>query len=74
MTTVRAQAPVPPNPTEDLAGSSCDRCSASALVMVESQIGDRLGFCGHHYRRNEDALVLSGWKVVVDRRPLLAEV
>jgi hypothetical protein len=73
-TLARATAYVPPSltPVEELAGSRCDRCNAEARVLVA--LGRlRLALCGHHYRRQEDALATSDWRVVADSRPELAK-
>lgn len=48
----------------------CDRCGAQAFVEVTLEAGV-LMFCGHHFAKHEDALVLSGAKLTVDERHLI---
>jgi hypothetical protein len=35
----------------------CDSCGAQAYVRVNLESGELL-FCGHHFKKNEDTLVL----------------
>lgn len=46
----------------------CDCCGAQAFVMVATQAGHDLLFCGHHFNKNEPALAAQGLNVVVDNR------
>lgn len=39
----------------------CDRCGAQAFVLVEHEQHSSLLFCGHHYSKHEDTLILEGW-------------
>lgn len=53
------------------AAPPCDRCNASALVIV-AKAELKLAFCGHHYGQHEPMLAASGWGVVADvRAPLI---
>lgn len=38
----------------------CDSCGAQAFVTATMSSGSELLFCGHHYRKNEAALVAQG--------------
>jgi hypothetical protein len=49
----------------------CDRCSAQAYVLARSEKGD-LFFCGHHYKKHEEA-VKSWAEEVIDEREKLEE-
>lgn len=41
----------------------CDSCQAQAFVAASK--GElMLLFCGHHFRRHEDAMVTDGWSLV----------
>lgn len=43
----------------------CDSCSAAAQVRV--MVGELpLDFCGHHYRKNQEALESKGYNVTID--------
>jgi hypothetical protein len=49
---------------------TCDRCTAVHAVTVSTDDNSAtLIMCGHHYAHHEAALLLSGWHVVVDKRP-----
>jgi hypothetical protein len=48
----------------------CDRCQAEALVLVKG-VGGELLFCGHHYKKNEEALVKFAYEVVDERDKLI---
>jgi hypothetical protein len=41
------------------------------MVLLALGKTDRLALCGHHYRRHEDALATSGWRVTADLRSKL---
>lgn len=47
----------------------CDNleCNAQAFVMVGNGNG-RLIFCGHHFRRHEVGLLMSGFSILEDIR------
>jgi hypothetical protein len=47
----------------------CDQCSAEALVLIKGVNGE-LMFCGHHYDRNEAALVNFAYEVIDERDKL----
>jgi hypothetical protein len=49
-------------------GDRCDSCGAQAFVQATMPSGHELLFCGHHYTKNEDALVTQGATVTVDER------
>ena len=44
----------------------CDRCGAQAFVLVKGVSGE-LYFCGHHYQKNEAALIKFAYEVVDER-------
>jgi ribosomal protein L37E len=44
----------------------CDRCGSQAFVLVKGITGE-LMFCGHHYNKNEDALVKYAYEIVDER-------
>lgn len=47
----------------------CDRCGAQAFVMASfTSLNLPLMFCGHHFAKHEDAIVLSGGNIVADER------
>jgi hypothetical protein len=48
----------------------CDQCSAQALVLVKGVNGE-LTFCGHHYARNEAALIKFAYEIVDERDKLI---
>ena len=50
----------------------CDQCSAQALVLVKGVTGE-LMFCGHHYAKNEPALVKFAYEVVDEREKLIQD-
>lgn len=48
---------------------TCDTCNAPGKVTVVSAVGGgTLLLCGHHYRDNEVALLLAGWRIEEDQR------
>jgi hypothetical protein len=48
----------------------CDQCSAQALVLVKGVNGE-LTFCGHHYAKNEAALIKFAYEVIDERDKLI---
>ncbi len=48
----------------------CDQCSAEALVLVKGVNGE-LMFCGHHYNKNEVALIKFSYEIVDERNKLI---
>jgi hypothetical protein len=48
----------------------CDQCSAEALVLVKGVNGE-LMFCGHHYAKNEAALIKFAYEVIDERAKLI---
>lgn len=48
----------------------CDQCQAEALVLVKG-VGGELLFCGHHYKKNETALVKFAYEVIDERDKLI---
>jgi ribosomal protein L37E len=44
----------------------CDRCGSQAFVLVKGIAGE-LMFCGHHYAKNEEALVKYSYEIVDER-------
>lgn len=50
----------------------CDRCNSQAFVLVKGVSGE-LMFCGHHYAKNEEALIKFAYEIV-DERDRLAKV
>ena len=48
----------------------CDACSAEALVLVKGVSGELL-FCGHHYAKNQKALIEFAYEVVDERDKLI---
>lgn len=48
----------------------CDSCSAEALVLVKGVSGE-LMFCGHHYAKNEAALIKFAYEIVDERAKLI---
>ena len=48
----------------------CDSCHAEALVLVKGVTGE-LMFCGHHYNKNESALVNFAYEVIDERDKLI---
>ena len=49
-----------------LIADRCDRCGAQAFVLVKGVAGE-LYFCGHHYAKNEDALIKFSYEIVDER-------
>ena len=41
----------------------CDRCGSQAFVLVKGISGE-LMFCGHHYKKNQDALEKYAYEIV----------
>lgn len=53
------------------ADSRCDRCGAQAFVKaMHPDMSTELLFCGHHGRKNLDALVNQGW-TLNDQTPFI---
>jgi len=48
----------------------CDQCQAEALVLVKGVAGELL-FCGHHYTKNETALVKFSYEIIDERSKLI---
>ena len=48
----------------------CDQCSAEALVLVKGVNGE-LMFCGHHYAKNEAALIKFAYEIIDEREKLI---
>ena len=48
----------------------CDQCSAQALVLVKGVNGE-LTFCGHHFARNEAALIKFAYEIIDERDKLI---
>jgi hypothetical protein len=48
--------------------TSCDRCSAAAVVRTLLLGGGSLSWCGHHFGSNEDALRAAGALIIEDTR------
>jgi hypothetical protein len=48
----------------------CDSCNAQALVLVKGVTGE-LMFCGHHYAKNEAALVEFAYEVIDEREKIV---
>lgn len=47
----------------------CDRCGAQAFVEATfTSASLPLTFCGHHFAKHEDAIILSGGIIVTDER------
>ena len=44
------------------ANDRCDSCNAQAYVQVFLQQGDLL-FCAHHYKENEDKLIINSVRI-----------
>lgn len=44
----------------------CDRCNSQAFVLVKGIAGE-LMFCGHHYNKNEEALVKYAYEIIDER-------
>lgn len=60
MTTATLNHPKVENKRSMTTHDRCDRCNAQAFGVAT--LGDNeLFFCGHHFRKNELALVASGW-------------
>jgi N-acetylmuramic acid 6-phosphate (MurNAc-6-P) etherase len=51
----------------------CDSCAAQAFVAAIMTTGLELLFCGHHYRKNEAALVSQGARVHDERERINAK-
>lgn len=43
----------------------CDRCGAEAFILAV-KADKALYFCGHHGRKNLDAIVIQNWQVLDD--------
>lgn len=55
---------------EFLPGQQCDRCTAMALVGYGSpELDLSLALCGHHSRKQDEALRAAGFAEVVDLFP-----
>ena len=52
------------------ANDRCDQCSSQALVLVKGVTGE-LSFCGHHYKKNESALVNFAYEIIDEREKLI---
>jgi hypothetical protein len=50
----------------------CDQCGAEALVLVKGVSGD-LMFCGHHYNKNEAALIKFSYEIIDERNKLVQD-
>jgi hypothetical protein len=48
----------------------CDSCAAEALVLVKGVTGE-LMFCGHHYNKNEKALIEFAYEIIDERDKLI---
>ena len=48
----------------------CDQCQAEALVLVKGVAGE-LFFCGHHYAKNEAALIKFSYEIIDERAKLI---
>lgn len=48
----------------------CDRCGAQAWVIATMSYGGELGFCCHHYKQHEVAVVAQAVSIK-DHRPYL---
>lgn len=48
----------------------CDSCNAEALVLIKGVTGE-LMFCGHHYNKNESALVGFAYEIIDERAKLI---
>lgn len=76
LTAAPTKAPVNPIPTELTLMDRCDHCGAQAFVAVAVPTAAAelpLLLCGHHYRKHEDALTLSGARVALDKRDTINE-
>ncbi|CAB5221862.1 hypothetical protein UFOVP359_106 [uncultured Caudovirales phage] len=49
-----------------LIADRCDRCGAQAFVLVKGVAGE-LYFCGHHYSKNEEALIKFSYEIIDER-------
>jgi dTDP-D-glucose 4,6-dehydratase len=49
-----------------LIADRCDRCGAQAFVLVKGVAGE-LYFCGHHYAKNEKALIKFSYEIIDER-------
>jgi hypothetical protein len=58
-----------PDPAEE----RCDRCVATARILLEHD-ADTLALCLHHYERNWQTLLAGGWEVTRDTRAELFPV
>lgn len=47
----------------------CDACGAQALVRVRGVSGELL-FCGHHYTKNEAALIEFAYEILDEREKI----
>ena len=45
----------------------CDSCGSQAFVIVKGMSGE-LMFCGHHYTKNEDALIKFAYEIIDERQ------
>lgn len=51
----------------------CDSCNAAARVRV--MVGELpLDFCGHHYRKNQEALEAKGYAVAINNTEVKEKV
>jgi hypothetical protein len=48
----------------------CDSCNSQAYVLVKGVTGD-LMFCGHHYNKNEAALIKFSYEIIDEREKLI---
>lgn len=44
----------------------CDRCNAQAFVKVSGTAGE-LFFCGHHFKKYEEALTKYAYEIIDER-------
>ena len=49
-----------------LMADRCDRCGAQAFVLVKGVAGE-IYFCGHHYLKNEEALIKFSYEIIDER-------
>ena len=71
MSMIAEETPVEITKPEYILGAKdrCDQCAAEALVLVKG-VGGELMFCGHHYNKNEAALIKFAYEVVDERNKL----
>ena len=48
----------------------CDSCNSQAYVLVKGVAGE-LMFCGHHYNKNEAALIKFSYEIIDEREKLI---